>query len=349
VVSLRVTSLQNVAGGTRVTFSAIAQSPVGSAIREFIWTPGDGSRPARTTTGSFSHIYPARGTEFIVWLQVNDALGASTLIARDLNLPRGPTQNGGVKPLWADHLLKETHDCGCEEMMVLVPDPKTKPPPRTGVYCLGDKERLPVAPDCKFIKNPGPPNECPEKTRAYQCGLGQFSPEPGVMPLLGWRFEVVAKLSEHTNDPSKCQQGQYARLSGMANGKETKNPRTDKEPPAGKVTLPDGTVDPKGFTFTAIKPNQPLPPFKGPDYGADDYAHPRFDKRHLPGEFRWVDLPNIRLSRAESLTQEAEFIDFLRGNLGTCWCRFSTKEDWAKDGGVKLKLIDQFHCSVKQP
>jgi PKD domain len=98
VVSLRVTSLQNVAGGTRVTFSAIAQSPVGSAIQEFIWTPGDGSRPARTTTGSFSHIYPARGTEFIVWLQVNDALGASTLIARDLNLPRGPTQNGGSTP-----------------------------------------------------------------------------------------------------------------------------------------------------------------------------------------------------------------------------------------------------------
>jgi len=352
VVSLRVASLLKTAGSTRVTYLATAHSPVGTAIREFIWTPGDGSPPVRTATGSFSHVYSGSGTSFIVWLEVNDSLGGSTLIARDLNLPRSPTQNGGVTPLWADHLLKETHDCGCEEMTVLVPDPEMKPPPQTGVYCLGKKQKLLNAPGCKFVKNPAPPGECPPETNAYQCDLGQFSPRPG-SSALGWTFEAVAKLSERTNDESKCEQGQYARTSGTIDGQKNRNPKTDMEPPSGKVTLPDGTVEPKGFTFTAVKPNQPLPPFKGPDYGADDYAHPRFDKRHLPGEFRWRDQPlNPGLVRAKSLTQEAEFIDFVRGNLGTCWCRFSIKEEWAKDGGVKvseLKLIDQFHCSVKKP
>jgi hypothetical protein len=350
-VLVRVTSIRSRKRGINVTFAATASSATSTAIKEFIWTPGDGGGPRRTTRGTFSHTYPKGNATYIVWLEVNDALGGSTLIARDLNLPGSlPQRRQGydVHPTRGGQdsdLLQETNDCGCEDMTVLVPI--INPPPRSSVYCAA---AVPAQPGCAQVGNPPPPDNCPGNQVPYKCPLGRIAPAAGQRQL-GWGFEVVAKLSARTNNTKSCTQGQYARGSWTKDGKPKPNPPAKGAPPAGQVTLPDGAAGAPGFTFTGVGAPNPFPPFGGPNYGGDRYTNPSDYKRHKPLGFRWLDMPQVPVG-ANATTDDREYIVFVLGNLGTCWCRFSIRQTWTAAGGVGgpgLALIDSHNCRLFNP
>jgi len=333
-VSLEVTSVRNQRTGALVTYRAIASSAVGTTIKEFTWTPGDASAPRRTRTGSYSHVYVPRDEPYIVWLEVNDALGGSTLVARDLDLRN------------RDEYLQETNECGCEDMTVLVP--AINPPPRSSAYCA---VAVPASPGCVQIANPAPPDNCPAGQIAFKCPLGRIAPALPGQRDLGWRFEVVAKLHAHTNNANACTQGQYARVTRTRDGGAVANPQADAAPPAGQITLPDGAGGVAGFTFTAVGPPNPYPGFAGPNYGGDDYAAPWDFKRHKPLGFRWLDGPRGPVG-VNARTQDDEFITFVRGDLGTCWCRFSIRQSWTAANGMQgpgLALIDSHNCRIFNP
>ena len=167
---------------------------------------------------------------------------------------------------------------------------------------------------------------------------------------MGWRFEVVAKLFAQTNNNNACTQGQYARGDLTRNGNPVLNGQAQATPPAGPVTLPDGNFGNPDFTFTAVGPPNPYPPFAGPDYGGDDYTIPRDFKRHKPLGFRWLDAP--RMNVGNGLIDHRQFIVFVRGNLGTCWCRFDIQQSCTAAGGVQgpgLTLVDSHHCRIFHP
>jgi hypothetical protein len=49
---------------------------------------------------------------------------------------------------------------------------------------------------------------------------------------------------------------------------------------------------------------------------------------------------------------DGEFVTFVTGNLGSCWCRFSIKQGWTAAGGAQgsgLELIDSENCRLFNP
>jgi hypothetical protein len=342
-VYVRKVSVEKRGDGAKVTFLASAHSSAGTPIDEFIWTPGDGDAPTRTKTGTFSHFYSRLGATYVLWLEVNDVLGGSALVARDLIL-------GGV----FNSELKETHDCGCKDMTVRVPNPNVDVPTMSGTYCALNKNEIPANIGCAALNAP-PEGTCPTSAVAYQCPLGSIlSTEE--KKKLGWTFEVVANLEALTNDSnektSQCTQGQYLSMTREVDGHVIGNGSAEARPPDGQVNLP-------GFSFVAVGRPAPVPPFKlrpviGP-YGADDYTSPSSYKSHDAGDFRWIDSPKFQfddpMKQASSMTQEAEFITFVNGDLGSCWCDFSIRESWTNTAGFTggLHLIQGHDCSVSGP
>jgi len=342
-VYVRKVAVEKRSDGAKVTFSASAHSPAGTAIDEFIWTPGDGNAPTRTKTGDFSHFYSysGLGATYILWLEVNDVLGGSTLVARDLII-------GGI----FNSELKETHSCGCKSMTVAVPKPDVKTLSRT--YCALKGSTSPPA-GCTVGQNPEGPDHCDtgpkgEVAVPFQCTLGSSAPKREGQRL-GWWFEVVASLDEDTNDENKCTEGQYDHVTNTRDGVDASNHQAQTTPPDGKITLP--LPGGKSFTFTAVKAKKPYPMFGSPDYGADDYTERRGLKRHESDNFRWLDFPNLSVGK-NSATKDNEFITFVRGDSdsNTCWCDFKIKQSWTKDGGVTstgVELIQGQNCSVSSP
>jgi hypothetical protein len=110
--------------------------------------------------------------------------------------------------------------------------------------------------------------------------------------------------------------------------------------------LPGGPAGP--FTFKAVQPGDAYPTFGGHDYAPDGYTVPGDFKRHRPGGFVWLDAPRVPVGD-KAATADEEFIVFVRGNLGTCWCRFSIRQSWSEAGGVKgpgLALTDSHACRL---
>jgi hypothetical protein len=354
-VSVAVTSVRDDGPGARVEFSAVASSSDRAAIRRFIWTPGDGSASASTETGVFSHAYPRRDATYVMWLEVNDALGGSALVARDVVLSGNATGKKRKGPSYlaeeqSSPLLQATDDCGCEAMNVLAPSPE-HPGVQTTPYCLPQGKLLDRDSNCVTVANPDPPNSCPDRERAFTCSLGKVVPNPRNpnQHTLGWTFEVVAKLSPKTNNPGKCKQGQY-NMSTIVHDGQTRNPNKNS------LMKPDsGNIKMDGLDIDVVPGGTPYPPFVDPPppgkkltFAPDGYDEPGPEKRHLPRGFRWVDQPRS-LAGIDSAKDDAEFVTFVTGNLGTCWCRFSIRQGWTSTGGPKgegLVKRDGKNCGV---
>lgn len=338
-VTMRLVSLRRIAQGAEAVFSVAATSPAKVPIREYIWTAGDGTPPQRTDEPTFTHVYRELDRTYVVWVEVNDARGGSTLIARDLKTPPDLPKEGLKIPREVFH---ETHDCGCRRMTIRAAGGNTN------IHCAA---AVPDRPGCAAVA--APPGTCPAGQVPYQCPLGEITPAPPGQPRLGWLFEIVADLTVSdlvptTNDLSQCTQGQYARGTRIRDGAIRPNPQALANPPAGAHNLPDGTAGAGGFNFISVGPPNPYPPFGGPNYGGDGFTQPDDLKRHRPTQFYWNDAPRGRVGTI-SYTSDNEFISFVQGNLGTCWCRFWLRQSWTARGGTQgpgIVLVDGLNCRV---
>lgn len=337
-VSMALKSVKKAGAGATAVFTAKVTSPVGAAIKEYVWTPGDGSRPVRTDSPTFTHTYRATGQTFVVWLEVHDVLGGSTLIARDLRIP---AKLPDEQVPGTEEIFEKTTDCGCKKMTI-----RAKPGTSTGIYC--STQLAGTGTGCKE-ETAAPAGTCAAGEIAYSCPLGPVNPNPPAQPRLGHTFEVLVDLNPNTNDQSKCHEGQYARGTRVKDGTTIQNPVADSEPPKGPHPLPDGSAGGSGFTPKGLNPPDKYPPFAGPDYAGDDYTKPGTFKRKAGAQIFWNDEPGGPVGR-NSRTQEDEFISFVEGPTGTCWCRFTVKQSWTAGGGAAgagIELVDGSNCALE--
>lgn len=325
-----------------VTLEALPFDSDGDSVTQFVWEAGDGSDPEMVLgTTLYTHYYIWTDTTFVVRVTAYDERGGTGFRMRDLALPVCS--------------LQETHDCGCREMWIY-----SVAGNNSFIYCAAAVPGYP--PDCFAEPNP-PAGVCPPGQVAFRCPRGPFSPP--ARNRLGWTWEVNAKIDPRTNDFSACQQGQFARgtrtrtpIGGAA--ANVPNPRAAGTPAAGVHNLPDGSGGPAGVNFTVVGPPNAYPGFVGPNFGADNYTTTFSFKRHTDNRFRWLDAPGVAVNPAlhSAATQQDEFVAYVRGNLGTCWCQFRIRHQWTAAGGrqaigggpapnVKEK-VDGHNCGAKK-
>lgn len=327
--------------GTQVQLYAIVDTINNTPIEKYIWTAGDNSNPIETDSPVFIHDYP-KGDTFLVWLEVQDALGGVTLITRDLFLFQD------------DGKIKRTTDCGCRSMTVTATRGGN-----TGTYCVPTvvmRGKRVVHPDnlaeltkygCNAIGGVGA-GGCPANHVPFNCPLGQRI--PGVnQPYLTYSYEVKADLTANTNDITQCPEGQYARATVKLNGFLLPLAAVKIPPPAGAQTLPNGGGA-APFRFTAVGKGNSYPPFAGPKYGSNDRAAPSGGKRHLPTTIRWMDIVGYTITpNANSFERKYETIAFVRGNP-TCWCRFKMIQNWTRANGAapgnKIEILAGLNCKA---
>lgn len=367
-------------GGVAATFEAVATSPAGTPITDYVFSSGNGDDDQVSTEGQFVAVYRL-GSAVAVSVEARDALGATNVIGRDLHVPHdwyldvpyevqdrphGPLVPGVhdpvLHPVPQEIVLKVANDCGCRDMTidagrVIDVDGRIS---RSRVYCAPTlpgqpgvvpfriRNRL-VSLGCQARRLVAP-GTCAANQAAFDCPLGQRAPT--AVPAsnrLGWGFDVFARLDPNTNDQNQCTQGQYARGDFRENGfLDGLNPAIQPSPPAGPVTLPRDAG--AALSFNATAPPARVPFRAGPDIGADDYAVPGFLKQHTSRFFYWYDQPSqIVRPVAANANNDLEFISFVRGNtLGTCWCRFVIDQRFTAggkaDGKNTFAVIDGNRC-----
>jgi hypothetical protein len=214
------------------------------------------------------------------------------------------------------------------------------------IYCAAGLPGGTVA--CNLVENP-PPGTCPAGEVAFRCALGPLSAAtpPAISNLatarrLGWSFDVKATLIRLTTAPNLCDEGQFVRttIAGTNNGRAFVAPNRMAQPaaPPGPYNFPIGN-DPNGGRFSVVNGPALVPAFDAQDvlgrrrFGSDDYAQPYEFKRHLNAENpkirHWYDqfAADFDSQRTTSLSQQAEFVTFVRGNTGTCWCQFKFEQE----------------------
>jgi len=334
-VTMKLESLEPDGSGALATLSADAHSSDGQPITEYLWTPGDGKPTERTNTGRFTHKYDKRGTSYVLWLEVHDSAGGSVLLERDLSVPVNISEA----------VLQETNDCGCRSMQIRWTGGIT------GIFCA---DAVPSYPGCREEAHP-PAGFCAAGQVAFICDLGPRNPTPAA-PSFGLRFQVVARLLGNTNNLNACTEGQYARATFINDGVDSGTPATPAAPPLGPQHLPGGSGGAAGFPFDGVNPYPPYSPPgpvgpNGEPFGPDDYAGIRNVKKHTPGAVIWTDGPRNPTDGNASASTDADFVAFVRGNLGTCWCRFRLNQSWNPAAGVSggITQEDGNNCAVEAP
>ncbi len=362
--------------GIEVGFGVDVRSPNQTPISEYLWVAGNARAPERTEAPEFSHLYPSTGGEFIVWLEARDALGGTYLTSRRLHLPPDlphgyrllpvHSETAGVvfvpehydipfHPIPEDNLFKaQAPICGCSTMTI-----EANPRERSRLYCApkgnkGAVARAGLEQEGCLQRERIAIGTCPPQHVAYDCPLGQHFPPP----ILGWGFEVVARLDPKTTDQGACQQGQYARGDVKLVGVQTAvvpdsteiTPLVDPQNPT--VTLQGGKNG--SFAFDVVPNQDPYPGFTDTKYGADDYTNEKLRKRHRPqGLFYWYDQPKVirrNVAGITSIEQNKEFVAFVNGSPGlpNCWCRFTVEQLWRNgtggDPGNAITIKDGESC-----
>jgi hypothetical protein len=317
--NVRLVSQQPMQGGVQVTLEPV--TPQGSDIVKTLWIASDGSDPVSCQNlCSFTHSYegvPDETATYVVTLTLDDSRGGEVTVQRDVVVKQG------VHGFFVAQ-LRVTHDCGCTEMDIFSAAGFS-----SFVYCIPGAAP-PAPPGCMAVANPVGAEACPAGTTPFQCRNGPFSPGQLGANALGWRWEVNAHLDPRTNDLAGCTEGQAARGDITRGGAPLANARAQAAPAAaGALPFPN---PPAGALVAA--PN-PYPPLAGPNWGADDYTAPAPGKRHLPGldRIRWLDTPRIPAGAAMPITDHREFVMWVTGNLGTCWCQIDMNHSWTAAGG----------------
>jgi hypothetical protein len=345
VAEMRLQSFQFTPQGTQIVLTASASSPSQTQIVDYFWNPGDGSPPQDTSLPSFTHLFPSTGT-FVVVLEVLDALGGSQMVIADLFV--------------AAPNLRRPESCGCNQMTI-----KTVPG-ASDIIC-GAQTTFASTSGCTLMRNP-PAGTCAQGQVAWTCPLGPVTPAPPANNL-GYGFEVFADLVPGSSS-RLCKEGQFVQatrtgpvlnprtgmfvLGTKTNSQGNQNVATMGNKSTGSQNLPGGAA-PGGFMFNSVGPAAKVPPFGAtangmPNYGPDDYISRPTYKNHQPQVIFWWDEPKVFVDGISGSGNE-EFVDFVQGNMGSCWCRFTLRQTWPGPagpiGGAGFTMVDGENCVIR--
>ena len=314
--------------GRNVSMNAIASDSDGDNIVEFVWDPGIDLQPVVVSgTSSFAATYPPGTTIAIVAVTAHDTGGGADMALRDVN----------VQDLC---MPQESQDCGCKEMKI------NSGAGMSGIYCSPKDGGAPTLRGCVEVPAPPAGEGCPVGSTAFQCSTGPLDPIEGAITF-AWNFEVAVKLTENTNAPSRCEEGQFAQITVTRDGQVVESIATTVPPqiPAG------GVLNLPGRNFNVVGgEGVPIPMFGQPQLGADDYSKERDFKRHLPRAIRWFDSPKVPTIPSRPASYQARFLTFVRGtgNKPTCWCYFELNHSWAangpRTGPAQVVRLDGLNC-----
>jgi hypothetical protein len=337
----------------------------------FTWNPGDGSPNETFFSGinTFTHAYAAGTQQAVVWVTGDDERGGRFFEARELDVtnckfPRRDAQR---------------RECGCDSMVVSATAGRT-----SQIYCMVDAPD--DKPGCSLAVN-APVGACTGYLeKPYECSLGPKdaripipSTQGGEYRFLGWSFDVNASFSRSTLTPAECSQGQFLRqtVEGQLAGSPptiTRAIPASPVPAFGEYPMPLSN----GASVTVVT-SYPIPVFNAPNqgrkvsYGAN--GHVLEDRFTRPMDWaqgpsgtgfrQWFDqaaayLPlnqaQIQNSSFAFLRHQAEFITFVAGSHGTCWCQFRIEQELTPSGRqaigggpppMALKLIGGRNCTLQ--
>lgn len=337
--------------GFRARFIAEAETEPPGKIASFRWVFGDDSEPVVTGLPEAEHVFMDATREYQVTVHVIDSLGGTEYATYTLNpTPLTSTPPGNIT-------FQAATSCGCREMLL---DAR---PTRTSTRYCG-----PAAPGAQGINaepigTPGATDPvCPPGTTTLiRADLGAVDPSPPTHNQLGIGFEVEAYL-RYKSDPAKCDEGQFARGTLVRGGTTLALPAATALPaagPTGTKSLPNPSPPGGSFTFNVINapnayPAQPISPASGPsppdplNFGADDYTAPSGVKKYALNNqvISWIDVPQMPTA-GMAASDSREFISFVQGPGGTCWCRFSTNRTVnaaGATGGTGLTILGGLNC-----
>ncbi len=323
--------------GILVRFIASARTAAPAEVVTYVWDFGDDTAPLVTKTRMAEHVYARIGQTVGVMLEAQDSLGGA---GRTMAMLKLPDQPGSTV------ILQAAATCGCKKMTVI-----HSVLPQSSRYCAA---AVPGIPGLSAVPGAVTP-PCPAGQVAFTGKLGPLDPGP----TLGMGFEVEAILIPGS-DASLCKEGQYVMNTFKDTTGVVANPNAQPAPPAGNIVLP-GPPGTPNFTFTAVAsapgaavaaPQNIVPPVMGPapapNFGADDYDTPSAFKKHEGQAIRWLDLPQFPPAGAASM--DSQFVSFVSGTTGTCWCHFSisrTVNAAGGAGGAGITLVKALNCVAR--
>lgn len=144
---------------------------------------------------------------------------------------------------------------------------------------------------------------------------------------ISWGFEVTADLK---NDVTTCTEGQFVRADQAVNGIAQRGGLVRGNPKANHEHRFKDDQGNETVKVQTIREKLPVPPKKSGLWGGDNYDTEVDNpwKRHVARQIRWVDSPGIIYNGQLPwhLESDAEFLSFVDGPLGQCWCQFTI--DW---------------------
>lgn len=233
--------------------------------------------------------------------------------------------------------------CGCASMTI-----ETAAGGYTHPLCAGEKENLSLF-GCVEVSNDDLPPEyrCGSGLTPYQCPLNLTA---GMAPTKWFGFEVSTVLTEGST-VGDCARGQFIQSNRAKNGEPAANPAAAATPAAGTYTF-------GGLTLEAVNGPTLIPALGAqngtgqPLFGADAYTELDFKQRYVPEkrELYWWDAPGgaVPLEAPSTRDENDDFVAFVNGDAGSCWCRFTVSQHWQEDEGTggAVRVDGSVNCTL---
>lgn len=327
------------------------------------WTIGQYGPVVITEGPVLQYVFPNIPQDYDITIEAFEESGVSTLQTFVFGLTESDLvyfQDKGEKP---KPPLKKVpappaKDCGCQQMII-------KTQNKSGLYCAPAPQPgvLPMVDNIMCTKVAAPkPNPCAKGEVPYECPLGRAAPQflppfnaqggvniANVMKSrLSFGFEVEAVLKPNS-DAALCSEGQFVQSTLMLGGRPGRNALGQLAPVGGAngvFSLPAAGGNNLNIRVIPPRLRQPVPQ-KGAKnaqgdelFAPDNYTKPSPVKRyHGNKKITWFDRPRTgtvmpRPPRGgivnifQSAATQNEFISFVKGKTGTCWCRFTLDNQW---------------------
>ena len=350
-VELLLGAMEASGQGIAATLTVRSSVPQGVSIVDHRWWVGDMDEPLIHQGPTLTRIFTP-GTRTMVAISVVDSRGGTSLLVAPVDMPktlpptRVPDDSLTVPP---------AQSCGCKSMVVRATRGQS-----ASHYCANPAMGAKLASSgCTKLPVNAPPGTpgpllCLPGLRGYRCPVGPVVPNFAATPKVtsfSSSFEVAATLVEGST-PEICNEGQYARADTTFEGAKLLQTPPSTEP-SGQ-TLPAGTSSggtPLNINLVPAGKDQPVPGNPQGLWGPDDYTAPRTLKVHEPQIIRWWDAPGAHgLSRQPSSAFLGhEFVSFVSGTTGTCWCKFRVTHALRNGAAVGPGAVmqDGLNCTVQ--
>ncbi|WP_428526447.1 hypothetical protein [Roseibium sp.] len=371
-IELAPVSLEPEDGKVLATFKAEISGPEDGGPFRYAWSIGQGGPVVITTEPVLQYRLPLAALFYDVTLDVlgdNGSRGDQTFEFQIGNDDLILLQDGKVPK---EKPPKPAETCGCKQMTI-----KTKG--KSGLFCAKPQGPGKMSREdyvlCAKIKPPKK-NPCGPGETVYQCPLGRLAPTFAAPMILGHKtfeqsklsfgFEVEAILTPKSS-AKVCKEGQFVQDSSnvagfpLPKGKSKLKPDVDKD---GTITLQGKK---KKVKITVLPGGKTVPSFGDKSFGRDNYSK-RWDQKRYHGneKITWFDRPRtgslaIKVDRngfvtvASPINVKQEFIAYVSGSKGTCWCRFTLDNKYDKtNGGItgagitaSKAMPNGMNCTIK--